>query len=195
MKNAVSPMVVLPLSYAEQIRRVPGVTRVAAEGLFGGLLPAKKEESLGGSGSNWTNSFATAAVDAEPFFAMNPEFVVAPDQFKDFMGDLRGCVIGRGLAQRFGWKIGDRFFLESLAPLYRKPSGPFEFVVRGFIDRHPDHPDAEADVMFFHVRYLETSLTRFIGVGAFIVEIDDPRRAGEISAAIDAYFENGSARP
>ncbi|MBK5256862.1 MAG: hypothetical protein JJE39_12575, partial [Vicinamibacteria bacterium] len=125
VKNAVSPMIVLPLSYAEQIRRVPGVVRVAALGLFGGLLPARKEDVGDESGPNWTNAFNNVAIDAEPYFAMNPELVIAPDQFRGFMEDLRGCVIGRSLAKRYGWNIGDRVFLESIAPLYRKPSGPF----------------------------------------------------------------------
>ena len=40
------------------------------------------------------------------------------------MGDLQGAVIGRKLADKFGWKIGDRFFLESFIPPYRKATGP-----------------------------------------------------------------------
>ena len=68
---------------------------------------------------------------------MNPEFKVPPDQFRDFMDDLQGCVIGRKLADKFGWKIGDHFFLESFIPGIRKKSGPFEFVVRGIFDTDP----------------------------------------------------------
>jgi putative ABC transport system permease protein len=193
VKNAVSPIVVIPLSYAEQIRRVPGVVRAGSLGMFGGLLPAKKEVTGEGPGSgDWANAFANVAIDAEPYFAMNPELVVTPQQFRDFMGDLRGCVMGRALADRFNWKIGDRFFLESFAPIYRKASGPFEFVVRGFIDRHPDHPDAEVDLMLFHLKYLDEGVGGVPGTGMILVEIDDPARAGEISSAIDALFENAS---
>ena len=126
-RNGVSVLFLLPLSYAEQIQQVQGVRRVAVTSIFGGLLPARKEgkadEDTGAT--DWTNVFQNVAVDAEPYFAMSPELLVPPDQFRDFMKELRGCVIGRELASKFGWKIGDHFFLESFAAGYHKPSGPF----------------------------------------------------------------------
>ena len=77
------------------------------------------------------------AVDAEPYFAMYPEYKIPPEQWQAFLQDLQGCVIGRKLADKFGWKVGDRFFLESFIPPYRKSSGPFEFVVRAIFDTDP----------------------------------------------------------
>ena len=188
------PTVVLPVSsYAEQIRGVPGVKRVAVMGLFGGLLTGRKEEKADESGStDWANAFQNAAVDAEPYFAMNPELLVAPDQFQEFMKDLRGCVIGRELAGKFGWKIGDHFFLESLFSLYRRRSGPFEFVIRGFIDADPNHPGTETNAMFFHFKYLNESLSGGAPATMYLVEIDNPARGGEIGSAIDVLFENSS---
>ena len=94
------------------------------------------------------------AVDAEPYFAMNPELSVAPEELREFMRDIQGCVIGRELARRFGWKVGDRFFLESFVSGYRKPSGPFEFVIRGLMDADPRHPGTETELMVFHFKYL-----------------------------------------
>src|SRR5207247_2493711 len=98
----------------------------------------RADEGVGAS--DWTNAFQNIAVDAEPYFAMNPELRVAPEEFRDFMGDLRGCIIGRELAGKFGWKIGDHFFLQSFASGYQKRSGPFEFVVRGLVDADPSDP-------------------------------------------------------
>jgi putative ABC transport system permease protein len=186
----------LPLAYAEQIRRVPGVRRVAAGFMFFGFLRVKTEGKAGpaaGSATDWTTFFHNMAVDAEPYFAMNPEFRVPPDQFRDFLGDLQGCLVGRNLADKFGWKLGDRFFLESIAPALQKPTGPFEFVIRGFID--PDlenYPGTPADVMYFHLKYLDV-LPRMRGWTVnYMVEVDDPGRAADIGGAIDALFENSS---
>ena len=195
-RNGVSFIFGLPLFYAERIQAVPGVKRVAATTLFGGLLMAKKEGKAEEGSEftiDWTNVFSNAAVDAKPYFAMSPELMVPEDQFREFMRDLQGCVMGRQLAEKFGWRIGDRFFLQSFVAGLRKQSGPFEFVVRGFIDTDlAKYPATETNLMFFHHRYMNEGLGPFSGTGLFTIELDDPARAGEVSSAIDALFENSS---
>jgi putative ABC transport system permease protein len=194
VRNAISIVFLLPRSYAEEIRKVSGVRRVAVMAMFGGLLPAQRETQAGpGRATDWSKSFQNVAVDAEPYFAMSPELIVPPDQFRDFMGDLRGCLVGRELADKFGWRIGDRFFLESFASGYRKSDGPFEFVIRGLIDADLErYPATETNLMFFHFKYLSEGLGQGDGLRGqmYTVEIDDPARAAEIGAAIDALFEN-----
>lgn len=190
-RNAVSPMYVLPPTYGPQIRRVPGVRQVALATMFGGLLPVRRQARADESGSaDWVNGFQNIAVEAELYFAINPELQVAPDEFRAFLGDLRGCVIGRQLAAKFGWKLGDRFHLESFASLLRRPAGPFEFVIRGFIDPAPEHPDAETNIMVFHFKYLDAGLDGQAPAGLYVVELVDPARGGEVASAIDALFEN-----
>ena len=86
---------------------------------------------------------------------MYPEYQLPPDQYQAFLQDLRGCVIGRKLANRYGWKIGDTFFLESFIPPYRKRDGPFEFVVKGIFDTDPvRYPGTDTNVMLFNYKYL-----------------------------------------
>jgi putative ABC transport system permease protein len=193
-RNAVSLLSVLPLTHANRIEKVPGVKRVAATFGFGGVLPAKKEGQAGpgsGEGTDWTRVFQNLAVDAEAYFAMAPELKVPPDQFRDFMGDLRGCLVGRELAHKFGWKVGDRFHLESFVTGLRKKDGPFEFVVRGLIETDlAEYPGTQTDTMFFHFRYLSEGLGGMHWTTFFTVEVDDAARAAEIATAIDAEFEN-----
>jgi putative ABC transport system permease protein len=190
-RHGVSFMFLLPRSYADEIRAVPGVTGVASANMFGGLLPARREGKADAEGaSDWADAFQNMAVEAEPYFAINPELHVDPGEFHDFLRDLRGCVLGREMAGKFGWKVGDHFFLESFVSGYRKKSGPFEFVVRGLVDPDPRFPDAETSVMLFHFKYLDEGLGGGLGAGIYIVEIGDPARAAEIGTAIDALFEN-----
>jgi putative ABC transport system permease protein len=119
--------------------------------------------------------------------------VVPPDQFRDFMGDLRGCVVGTKLAEKFSWKIGDHFFLQSSVTGMRKKSGPFEFVVRGFVDTDlQKYPGTDTSLMFFHFKYLSESMGGWTKTHLYTVEVDDPDRAAEIAAKIDAQFENSS---
>ncbi len=187
-------MSALPPTVAEQIARLPGVRRVSRVVMFGGFLRAPKQGGAGpGFESDWTSFFQNLAVDGEPYLAMGPELTVPEEHRREFMADLHGCLIGRRLAEKLGFRLGDHFFLESLASGLRKPDGPFEFVVRGFLD--PDlarYPGTQADIMLFHYRYLQAALGPAARVSLYLSEIEDTSRAPEIAAAIDALFENSS---
>lgn len=197
-RNKVSLVFELPLAYASRIRSVPGVKNVAAASWFGGSLPARKEgkaEESEESTTDWSNFFPNMAVDAEPYFAMYPEYEVKPDEWQAFMREQKGALIGRKLADKFGWKAGDRFFLESFIPPYRKSDGPFEFVVMGVFDTDKaKHPNTDTNIMYFHYKYLYEATGRNLGAGTYTVEIHDPDQAGVVSKAIDALFENSDAQ-
>lgn len=172
-RHAVSIVFPLPLSYASRIESIPGVKRVATTAWFGGSLPAKKEGKAEAEAAttDWSNFFPNMAVDADPYFAMYPEFQVPPDQYRAFKEDLQGCVIGRKLADKYGWKVGDRFFLESFIPPYRRREGPFEFVVRGIFDTDEGkYPGTDTNLMVFHFKYLYEGTGRRIGAGIYSVD-------------------------
>jgi len=199
-RHSVSLTFNLPMAYESRIQSVPGVKRVAKTAWFGGSLPAKKEgqaDADAGSDSttDWSNFFNNMAVDAETYFAMYPELVVPPDQWQSFKETRSGCVIGSKLAKKFNWKVGDKFFLESFIPPYRRRSGPFEFVVSGIYDADlAKFPGTDVSTMYFHFDYLKEGVApRDIGVGTFMVEIDDGNQAASVGKAIDALFENSSA--
>jgi putative ABC transport system permease protein len=208
-RHGVSLVFNLPLSYAGRIESVPGVKGVATTAWFGGSLPAKKEgkvEGSGGSGgstggdapeatTDWSNFFPNMAVDSEKFFPLYPEYQIDPQQLRDYMGELKGAMIGRKLADKFGWKVGDRFFLESFIPPYRKQSGPFEFVVMGIFDADPvKNPKTDTNIMYFHYKYLYEGTGQRIGAGTYTIGISDPEQAGVVSKAIDTLFENSDAQ-
>src|SRR5262249_30763805 len=187
----------LPLSYQHRVAAVPGVKRVAVTSWFGGTLPAKKEgkatDESSGAGADWSNFFQNWAVDPEPFLAMYPEYVLTQDQYRAFLEDQKGCLIGRKIADRFGWRLGDTFHLESFIAPYRKADGPFEFVVRGIFDGDPRHPDADLNNMYFQYKYLYEATGRRLGAGTYYTEIDGPHPAGAGSKGIDALFTNSTA--
>jgi putative ABC transport system permease protein len=199
VRNSVSIVFDVPLAYGARIQSVPGVERVAISNWFGGSLPAKKEgksEAEGESSTtDWSNFFPNLAVELEPFFAMYPEYTVPPDQYQALLGDLRGAAIGRKLANKFGWKLGDRFFLESFIPPHRKADGPFEFVVRAIFDSDPvKYPGADLNLMLFSQKYLYEATGRQLQAGTYYVEVQDPDKGGEIAASIDRLFENSDSQ-
>jgi putative ABC transport system permease protein len=196
VRNSVSIVFDLPIAYGARIQSVPGVERVALVNWFGGALPTKKEGKVVETDTtDWSNFFPNMAVELEPFFAMYPEYRVPPDQFQALLQDQRGCAIGQKLADKFGWKIGDTFYLESFIPPHRKADGPFEFVVRAIFDADPvKYPGTDTNLMLFSRKYLYEATGRTLQAGTFYVEIADPDRAGEVSAAIDALFANSDAQ-
>lgn len=178
-RNAVSLTFPMPLSYREKVRAVPGVRSVAGANWFGGIYIDKK------------NFFPQFAVDPVAYFAMYREYVVAEDEWRAFLRDRKGVVVGRKLADTYGFRVGDTVPLQgTIFP------GVWQFNVRAIYEGA--QPGTDTSQFFFHWDYLnETVKARFRSradqVGVFVVEIDNPDRAAEVSAAIDATFKNSLA--
>ena len=197
-RHSVSLTFNLPVAYESRIQSIGGVKQVAKTVWFGGSLPAKKEGQAEGTGgdstTDWSKFFNNMAVDADKFFPMYPELTIPPDQWQSFRETRQGCVLGAKLAKKFNWKVGDRFFLESFIPPYRKSSGPFEFVVSAIYDADlAKYPGTDVSSMYFHYEYLREGTGREIGVGTYALEIADGNQAATIGKSIDALFENSSA--
>ncbi|MEO1766833.1 ABC transporter permease [Thiobacter aerophilum] len=178
-RNAISLVFPLPLSYLQKIRAVPGVTQVSHSNWFGGVYVSER------------NFFPQFAVDAASYFRLYPEFIVQPAQMQAFLRDRQGAVVGRKLAQRFGWRLGDTVSLRgTIWP------GTWRFTIRGIY--RGAEASTDEGLFFFHWAYLnETAKRNFPRrantVGVFIVGIDDASRAAAISNALDALFRNSLA--
>src|SRR5262249_44622075 len=56
------------------------------------------------------------------------------------------------------------------------------------------YPGTDTNIMFFHYKYLYEGTGRHIGAGSYTIEIDDPGKAGAVSKAVDALFENSDSQ-
>ena len=178
----------LPVAYQPRIAALPGIRRVAKFTWFGGVM------GMSGDQPDWQNFFQNFAVEAEPYLAMYPEYIIPPDQEEAFMADMRGAVIGSALAEKYGWTIGSTFQLESFIPPYRA-GGPFEFVVRAIYttdkEKHPNHP---LDTMLFHWRYFYEKTEQRVGVGTYTLQLANADQAAAVAKAVDATFENSDTQ-
>ncbi len=183
-RHAVSLIFNMPIAYKARIAALPGVRSVAMVNWFGGTRRP----------NDFKDFFPNLAVEAEPYLAMHTEFILPEDQKQAFLQDLRGCIVGRRTAERFGWKVGDTFQLESFIPYYRV-GRPYEFVIRGIFDTDlARFPGTDTSPMFFHHKYLYEMTQQRIGIGTFVIEIADPKQAAAIGKAVDALFENSEAQ-
>jgi putative ABC transport system permease protein len=137
------------------------------------------------------NFFPQFAVDAATYLDLYPEYVFKPEEKKAFQVDRQGVVVGRKLADTYGWKIGDQIPLRGT--IY---PGTWTFTLRGIYDG----VDAKVDEsqFLFHWDFLNESVKarfprRGDQAGVYIVEIRDPAQAADISARVDATFRNSLA--
>jgi putative ABC transport system permease protein len=178
-RSAVSLVFSLPLTYAQKLRQVPGVTSVTWANWFGGVYISER------------NFFPQFAIDAPTYLDIYPEFALAAEERKAFLTDRTGAIVGRKLADKFGWKVGDPIPLRGT--IY---PGTWTFTLRGIYDGA--EPATDTQTMFFHWSYLNETLKRNFPrradqTGVFIERLADPQEAAEVSRAIDAQFRNSLA--
>ena len=177
--HKISIIMPLPSSYQRQLQTVPGVEIVTHNSWFGGIY------------QDPANFFAQIALEPEPYFAMYPEFHLPPEQMKAWLADRQGAVAGRDLADRFGWKVGDRIPIQGT--IYRTKGGStaWEFNLVGIYDAGPG---VDTTNFFFRYDYLDEA--RQIGegsVGWYVVKINDASRSRELATTFDEMFANSSA--
>ena len=172
--NATSMIFNMPTGYLETIRNTAGVKDVTYANWFGGIYKDPK------------NFFGNFGVDAEGYFRIYPEIILTPDQKKAFLEDRTGCIVGDGLAARFGWKLGDKITLQVGIPTYGTQD--FTFTIRGVYRVASNAVDNQS--MFFQWKYADERSIVKGQVGWYVVQINDPNQASSVATAIDRQFAN-----
>jgi len=129
-------------------------------------------------------------VDPDEWLRMYPEFKVSEAEWREFLADRQGVVIGQKLAQRFSWKIGDHIPLK--APGYLGGTS-WDFNVRA-IYRGTRPQDDEGQLWLQHKYFYEKAPSYWQGiVGWYVVRVADPGQALAVLKAIDAEFANSAS--
>jgi putative ABC transport system permease protein len=177
-RSSISLAFTLPLSYEARIKGIEGVTSVARSTWFGGIYKEPK------------NFFPQFAVSAN-YLDLYPEFSLTEVERQAWMRDRKGALIGRQLANQYGFKVGDVIPLRG--SIYQ---GDWQFVVRGIFEGSDDTRITRH--MLFHWEYLNEWLVqrparRANQTGVYIVGINAPERAAAVSRLVDAEFYNSTA--
>lgn len=179
VRHKVSLIMLLPAAHQARMEQIPGVASAVPLTWFNGIFKNDPK-----------NFFATFPVHPEPFLAMFPEFVLQEDQKQAWLKTRAGAIVGRSLADRLQWKIGDRIPL--MSPIWpRKGGGAWEFDIVGIFEGAKKGTDTSG----FYFRYDYFNEGRVYGeglVGWYTVRVSDPTRAAEIAKAIDHEFANSA---
>jgi len=179
VRHKVSLIRLLPQSYEAKIEQIEGVDNATHSTWFGGIYQEPK------------NFFAQIPIVPEELFDMFPEYIISDEQKAAWLATRSGVIVGRGLAERFGWKLGDRIPIN--ATIWTKKDGgrTWEFDIVGIYDG----AEKGTDTSQFFIRYDFFDETRQNGtglVGWYTVRVSDPDKAAEVAAAIDAEFANSA---
>jgi putative ABC transport system permease protein len=177
--HKVSLIMPLPVSYEGRLRTVPGVEDVTHNTWFGGIYQEP------------TNFFAQIATEPEQFLKIYPEVRLPAEQRQAWLADRQGAIAGVDLADRFGWKVGDRIPIQ--ATIWQPKGGgtSWEFNLVGIYDADPGFDKTQ---LFFRYDYLDENRAGGEGlVGWYVVKIADPSQSRELAARFDDMFANSSA--
>ena len=172
VRNKISLANLLPARQRQVLEKVPGVEAVTPFTFFGGMF---REEKF--------MTFAQFALDPATMPALVAEMKTPASQHEAWVKNVRGCIVGKITAEKYGMKLGDRLqFTGTIWPC------DLELTVMGFYEGTIDDRN-----VFFHHKYLDEASGSLGQVGTWWVKV---RSIDEMPAVVDAInraFENTSA--
>lgn len=164
----------LPVAYEQTIQKIPGVHAVTRLRWFGGTYRDARDPK---------NRFAQFAIEPKTLFEVHPEFQIPETEKQAFLLQKTACVASRPLAEKLGWKLGERITLVGgMSPT------TLELTLVGIFDAPTDN----SSVLYFNWDYLRDSLPTGDAsrdmVQQFYVEAENKDAVAGIGQQIDDAF-------
>jgi putative ABC transport system permease protein len=174
--NRTSIINTIPLSYRDEILRIPGVKYITHDNWFGGVYQDPK------------NFFPQFVIDPENQRQVFPELIVPDGQWSTFLKDRQGAIVGAATMKRFGWKMGERMPINTT--LYGLQNKTFEFNIDGVY--HGAKPQDDETQFWLQWEYFKESVpASFKGqIGWYTIRIANPDDAPRIAKTIDNTYLN-----
>jgi putative ABC transport system permease protein len=169
----------IPLGFFERIRSVPGVKVVVPVELSGGAYQKP------------TQGVGVVAIRPDEGWLSAFTYTVAPEHAAAFKATRTGALVRKSLAEKYGWKIGDRVPLMT-ATVKTDGSTDWAYDVVG------TYTDSDvgggSDIILVNYDYFDEARVAGKGkVNHFNVAIANPRQAAAVADAIDRQFANSSS--
>ncbi len=169
----------LPLSMVPKLEAIPGVARVAYQQWFGGV---------------WQQNtpLIMFCLDPQRYRDVYPEWVMSDAQWQAFTSTRTGMIVGKQLAEQFGWKIGQKIPIASNIWPQKNGSKAWTFDLVGIFDGKDEDWKKRTNLAFIQQDYFEEA-NQFGVKGRtnfFILKLTDASQARAVSRTIDSMFEN-----
>ena len=169
-----------PLSYYAKTQAVQGVAATVHLNWFGGVYKDGKAQ------------IPVFPMNVEEFFKVYPEVKITPEEFAAWKADRQGIVVGQVLADRYGWKKGDRIPLKS--SIFRKAnnSDTWDFNVVAIYHVENSAGWDNQSAMFHYEYYNESLLFGRDQIGWMTSKVADPSQSEVVAKRIDDQFANST---
>jgi putative ABC transport system permease protein len=168
----------LPIAYFNRVRSTEGVRQVTHFNWFGGYYQDPK------------NFLIVMAVEPRTYLDVYAsDIVVAPGAQEAFFRERTGALVGEAMAQKWGWKVGDRVPIASNIFSQKSGARSWDFNIVGIIKARK--PQVDTNYMVFQYAYFDE--TRSFGkdmIGWMALQTTSPSLNDQVSKAIDAMFAN-----
>ncbi|MGH8220527.1 MAG: ABC transporter permease [Steroidobacteraceae bacterium] len=166
----------MPIADAARIAAVPGVAAVSGMAFLAGTYQRPSDVQV------------VMGTDLASYFTIEPEMKVPPAELAAALRTRTGVIVGRALAKKEGWKIGDRIPLHALGLVKKDGSSAWVFDIDGLYDM--DDPDSATQI-FGNYDYINEARAADKNTSIqFTVGVKDPRRVDRIAQRIDDLFAN-----
>ncbi|TDR48887.1 putative ABC transport system permease protein [Tahibacter aquaticus] len=168
----------LPLRILPELEAVPGVDKVMYQQWFGGVI-----------GEN-TQIFAFA-VEPARIHAVYPEYIMPDAQWKAFADTRTGAIVGRLLANQYGWKVGDKLPLNSNIFPKKDGSKTWGFDIVGIFDGKDEQWQNQTNQVLINFDYFNEANQFGSGAaGIYVLKLANSDAAQQVADTIDAKYEN-----
>ncbi|WOF75167.1 FtsX-like permease family protein [Parvibaculaceae bacterium PLY_AMNH_Bact1] len=170
----------LPVTYLQQIRALDGVDNAASVNWFGGYYRDPKE------------TFTTLAVNPVEYFEILSDYDIAPEALARFEATRAGAVVSTSLAEKYGWRIGDRITLRGNIWPMENGSWDWEFEIAGTFNGNASQL---SDTLFLlRQDHFDDAVASWAKnqVGFILLTVAKGHKPEDIANAIDKLYENSS---
>ena len=168
----------LPIAYFNRVRAVEGVRQVAHLNWFGGYYQDPK------------NFMVVLAVEPRTYMDVYSNDVDIPAEAQAaFVRERTGALVGKAMAEKWGWKVGDRVPIASNIFTQKNGSRSWDFTITGIITAKK--PQIDTNFMVFQYAYFDE--TRSFGkdmIGWMVLHTTSASLNDQVAKTIDGMFAN-----
>ena len=177
VSNKVSFTQPLPSAYIERVRGSGLVRDLTYTSWFGGYFDVPD------------NFLAVFAVEPASYLRLYPELSLTSQARMRFVTEPDTMLIGKSIATRFGWNVGERVSISSNIFTQRDGRNRWPLTVAGIYE-NLDQAGAD-QAIYIHHDYLNDTRRFFVDkIGSLIVKPSAALGATNAAQKIDALFEN-----
>jgi putative ABC transport system permease protein len=170
----------LPLSYVNRVATLEGVKDVSYSMWFGGYYQEQR------------NFLLAFAVDQESYVRIYDEYVMPEDQKQAFLTNRDSIMVGRMVADQFGWKLGQQIPVSSNIWTRTDGTNTWPAVIRAIYDGKTAQTNTQS--VFVHYDYLDEARA-FANdtIGNIHIVTADASLNDKVIQEVDDMFRNSRA--